>query len=103
MFSANLFLGLELTSSFEEAFDVADPQLIKAFVREDDEVYLRKVLYKGRHYLGKFVGVQTDLDALELLEDNIQSLLAKIFPPEILFNCQLYLFPIVEMENHVGR
>lgn len=99
MFSARLFLGLEVTPAVEELFRSADPQMVEAFVKNDD-VYLSDLTYRGSRYLGKFAGEQTDITSLELLESNINSLLAILFPSENLSNYSLVLLSFIDSEHY---
>lgn len=95
MFTALLFLGLEVTDPIAQALDAADPAAVSAFIKKDD-AYLQDINYNDRRYIGKFAGAQTDLASLELLEENIRSLLAKILEPQILSDTSLHLFPLVD-------
>lgn len=101
MFTAALFIGLEVTPPLQKALLLADQQAIKAFVNDDD-AYLQDISHGGKRYLGKYAGSQTDISSLELLEVNIRTLLAKILPPEGFADLPLHLFPLVEAEHH-GR
>lgn len=102
MYSVTLFLGLEVTPVVEGFLAVADPALLKIFMK-DDEIYLHDLSYEGKRYLGKFAGSQTDVASLEQLEINIRSLLIKILPSEDLSHFSLHLFPLVEARGHARK
>ena len=99
MFSAKLFLGLEIDSQIDRSLKKIDPELLHAFVNDND-VYLQMIVDGENRYLGKFAGDHTDLSALDQLEMNIRTLLGRVLTEENVSDLPLSLFPVLEANEH---
>lgn len=93
MFDAELFMGFPITSEFALLLDSVSPEIKKLFIQENPD-YLREVSHNGHSYLGKFAGKIGEASSLELLENNIISLLKKLVPDYPYQQSSLVIFPI---------
>lgn len=88
-----LFLGLPIKGELAEALGVADEAVKKIFIKDEEKKYLEQIHSNGTDYLGKFVGAKCDLQKLHGVENNINSLLARIVPNYSCPESPLKLFP----------
>lgn len=91
MLESELFLGFAIDPIFEKKLASADPQSLKNFIGNKE--FLWKVSYEGIEYLGKPVGKKATLSSLDLVENNIFSLLKRVLPDYPYEETPLYLFP----------
>lgn len=106
MTKSNLFLGFPIDSSFDQLIKQLNPHIINFFIGSnrsnglnEEYEYLTKITHQDVHYLGKYVGQLCDIETLELVENNIFSLLKKIVPNYPYSESQLLLFPIIAEEK----
>jgi hypothetical protein len=92
MLGVELFLGFPVDPTFTKELSQIDPQLVALFIQNDDN-YLKEIVYHDVRYLGKFAGKISDTSDLKLLEANIYSLLKKMIPDYPYENVPLVLFP----------
>lgn len=93
MFHFQLFLGFPVDDLYSKQLDQVNPNLVKAFIQENED-YLTETHYNEMRFIGKVVGEIIALPQLELLEQNVYSLLKKIVPDFPYKEVPLYLFPI---------
>lgn len=94
-FEAHLFLGFPIDDDFDQHLKKVDTQLLEHYVGNGDD-YLKEVFFHNTRYLGKFAGRGSHLADLDLLEENIYSLLKKIVPQYPYEETSLVLFPATE-------
>ncbi len=95
MTKAHIFLGFPLDDACAAALEGLDPAFKKLYI-QDDAAYLQEIVHNEQRYLGKIVMQTESLDALELLQDNIYSLLKKLVPDYPFRDEPLQLFPILD-------
>lgn len=93
--TAQLYLGCPLNDHYETLLSKLDPSLRNLFINSSDE-YLQEITFRNKRFLGKTVGAKVTLDQLRLLEVNIHSLLAKLFPHHSSHAHPLKLFSSLE-------
>lgn len=74
----DLFLGFPLTEEFQKSLALLPQAESSLFLKGGQG--LESVTFEGSGYLGKRCGHLVDIHSLELLENNIFSLLFKLFP-----------------------
>ena len=74
-----LFLAFPVSHEFEKVLARVNPDLLTVFT-QGGESYLEDRQIEGVRYLGKALGQLADLGAIDLLEENIYSLLERIDP-----------------------
>jgi hypothetical protein len=79
MYEAGLFLGFLVTEEYESVLKSADPKVLAYFIHNDGP-YLQEITQENQKYLGKSIGGKIVLEELELLQENIYSLLKKLEP-----------------------
>ena len=99
MFSLSLFLGFPVSASYSEALAKIDPQIIKMFISDNEDSYLNEVTFEGTQYIGKYVGEVAALSELELLQQNIYSILNKMIPNHTCESVPLVLFAAPSHSN----
>lgn len=94
MFETSLFLGFPVNDSYSQLINALDSNVKQLFISENG-LYLEEVFFEGKCYIGKSLGIVTNLEDLELLEKNIYSILSKFIPrythedfPLVLFAAQ---------------
>lgn len=92
-YKTSLFLGLPKTETYEQALKKADPKIVSTFLSNDGK-YLYEMSYYETKFIGKHVGEITDIQALQLVESNVYSLLKKLFPELPVDKTPLKLIPI---------
>lgn len=92
MFELELFLGFPIDEAYKQMLAKADPSVVSLFIQPGQN-YLQKIIYEDIHYLGKFAGKINESSNLDLLAENIYSLLKKITPDYPCQNVPLILFP----------
>ena len=93
-----LFLGLPLDSFLSEELNRLDPEKVKLFITPDPSC-LQKVFLQNQAYLGKWIGEIRQVEDFPQLEENIRSLLLKLFPGFSFADYPLMLFPIFATES----
>ncbi len=93
MFHFQLFLGFPVDELYSKQLDRVNPNLLKAFIQEDGD-YLTDVHHNDMRFIGKTIPETIALPQLELLEQNVYSLLRKLVPEFSYEEVPLYLFPI---------
>jgi len=88
-----LFLGFPVDENLSKMLDSLD-EGIKSLFFQDNEQYLQSVAHKDLLYIGKFVGVKSDMQTLHSLEENIYSILRRVAPNFPYKETPLRLFPI---------
>jgi hypothetical protein len=97
IYSSQLFLGILIDSSLDEALRKINPSLKVLFIQNQDP-YLSEIELNNQKFLGKFAGKITDLQSLELLKDNIFSFLKKILPSVSFTEAKMLLLALPENE-----
>jgi len=97
MLELTLFLGFPIDT---ETFDALNPSLKGAYLKEG-EAYLSPISHKKTLYLGKWAGSSAELGRLQLLQENIQSLLAKLMPDRPAGQFPLQLIAIQPQESRL--
>lgn len=87
-----LFLGFHVNEVFHSALDEVDEEARMFFIQDGDN-YLQRVRHNGSLYLGKFLGIKSDLQCLRTIEENIYSLLTRLVPNYPCEETPLLLFP----------
>lgn len=80
MYHPQLFFGLPLDKSYQEALESADVSKRSLFIQEIESPYLQRMTFNGCTYLGKYLGSQIDFSFLESLQLHIYSLLKELVP-----------------------
>lgn len=93
MIEAKLFLGFPVDDDLDLLLKKINPQF-KSFFIQNNSDYLQEMTFKNRLYLGKLVENRGSISDLELLENNIYSLLKKIVNDYPFEKKPLLLFPI---------
>ena len=88
---------------FLSALNALNPKVVAIYVTHEgscvsEAVYLQEFVHHETRYLGKFLGSKTDLSSLELLEENIYSILKRLVPSYPYLDVPLKLFPVKEKE-----
>ena len=78
IFSTQIFVGVPVSSGINEFLNSVDP-LLKDLLIQSNDTYLREIEYQDQKYLGKFAGTVSSIQSVELLKDNVLSLLKKLF------------------------
>lgn len=98
MLTLALFLGLPITAPIEDALATINPELRHLFISDHPESYLKEVTFEGGLYLGKVLGEKVTLDELQLLEQNILSILNKLLPFQLEGDLPLVLFAFLSSQ-----
>lgn len=93
MFDSELFLGFPVDPLFAVALGKTNPFAVKQFLGGGD--YLTDLTHNDMRYLGKFLGKISTLPQLELVENNVYSLLKRVVPNFPYQETPLYLFTII--------
>jgi hypothetical protein len=80
MLETQLFLGLPLSDSFLLQLRSLPDSLRELFIQVHSSEYLQEIEHEELGYLGKFLGPSISLSSLELIENNVISLLRKLVP-----------------------
>jgi hypothetical protein len=99
MFEINLFLGFPVDALYELQLAQANPNIVALFVQKTNDEYLREIFHNEIRFLGKNIGKMTSLTQLELLENNIYSLLKKLVADFPYDEIPLYLFPVEQQAS----
>lgn len=97
MYSTQLFLGIPINPEKAEALDKINPSL-RALLIRDHEACLTEVIWNDRKFLGKFAGKFIDLPQLELLKNNVFSLIKNLLPSVDVSEDDMVLVAIPEHE-----
>ena len=97
MTKAALFLGIPLDEVCVAALNALDPAFKQLYI-QDEATCLNEIIHQEQRYLGKKILQAESLAALELVQDNIYSLLKKLLPGYPFSEIHLQLLPI--LENH---
>lgn len=100
MFQVTLFLGAPIEGGLAAALQRLDPAAAAMFIGEGAGHYLTYASLNGLRYIGKFAGDSADLTALDLLQNHIHSLLAKVVPDPALCRLPLTLIAVPAPESH---
>ncbi len=79
MLSATLFLGLPIDPTLEAALSRVSPALLEQFTQGGD-AYLEFFEQGDLRYLGKAVGPSLATSRIDLVRDNILSLIQRLLP-----------------------
>ena len=88
-----LFCGIELNQKISRFLNERPESERSLFIREGDE-YLQEVSYHNIPYLGKKLGSTITTKELDLLRNNICSLINRLAPESDCENLPFELFPI---------
>jgi len=94
VFNLSLFLGFPVNRSFEDALSQIDPKVLKLYISEQSDNYLREIAFEGTRYVGKYAGEIAEVADITLLEKNIQSILSKMIPNPLIENMPLAVFAV---------
>jgi hypothetical protein len=101
MFQVTLFLGAPIEGDLASALQRLDPVAASMFIGEGAGDYLTYATVNGMRYIGKFAGDSAGLAALDLLQNHIRSLLAKVVSDPALCRPPLTLIAVPKPEPHV--
>lgn len=93
MFDYQLFLGFRLEKEFQSELDLV-PEPLKALFIQNHPDYIQKIDYEGLPYLGKHLGSPVEFNQIDLVKENVISLLRKMVPNYPYENIPLVLFPV---------
>lgn len=96
MYQSDFFLGLPITSFLSKGLDLVDPARLAFFIQKNNDTYLQELYHEETPYLGKYAGKMSDLVSLQLLQNNIYSLLRQIIPDYSYDEIPLVLFPTLK-------
>ncbi|KAF3361723.1 Uncharacterized protein PHSC3_001722 [Chlamydiales bacterium STE3] len=88
-----LFLGFQIEKDFADKLQKVNLDVRSLFIKNQPG-YLQEVEFQQQRYIGKMIDVNTDLDALFLLKNNILSILKKLVPEFPYKEDSLVLFPL---------
>jgi hypothetical protein len=77
IFDYQLFLGFPLSDIYLSQLSQLSPELCSVFIKNHSD-YLHQVEIEGKIYLGKYLGPFVDFSSLELIQNNIYSLLKRL-------------------------
>ena len=80
MYQVTLFLGFPVDPPFASSLAALDPATVGLFIDDKEQNYLCSLDFEGKRYLGKYAGDLSTLTDLELLQNNIYSLLNRLVP-----------------------
>jgi hypothetical protein len=95
MFTSQLFLGFPVDHLYARKLENANPSMVKEYIHSQGE-YLCKITHNEMCFLGKKIGDEVALSKLELLEENIYSLLKKLVPDFPYDETPLYLISLLD-------
>lgn len=78
-FDTQLFIGFPLTFEYEERLEKVPRELLSLFIQESPD-YLRRFSNEKDVFLGKQISGVTSVDSIELIQQNIYSLLRRLIP-----------------------
>lgn len=96
MVNDRLFLGLCLSPSLEFSLKECPPAIFNLYVNHNDSAYLQKVSLSGQTYLGKLIDSPLVFSELEMIKENIYSLLKCLNPDEQWEKNELFLHVLSE-------
>ncbi len=79
MLEPQLFLGIEFDEKLRKGLLYANPHAVEIFINSSPE-YLQEVEHEGKRYLGKECGKHQLIEALQLVQNNAESLIQKLIP-----------------------
>ncbi|MEI8365490.1 MAG: hypothetical protein WCF65_03635 [Parachlamydiaceae bacterium] len=85
MFEVALFLGFPVNNAYAQELGRTDTQLLHFFLYNVEGDYLREIQHEGVRYIGKFAEPVISVESLNLLQNNILSILKKL-TPQLQFN-----------------
>jgi hypothetical protein len=94
VFDVLLFLGLPVDPSFQKMLENIDSRMLKIYISDSEESYLKQVSFEGKKYIGKFAGPIANVAELPSLENNIWSILSKLFPEDSLKRVSLSILAV---------
>lgn len=93
MFEIQLFLGFPVDALYAAELDKVNPNLVSQYVQESDD-HLREIIQNEMRFIGKNIGKIITLPQLDLIENNIYSVLSKLVQDYPYDETPLYIFPI---------
>jgi hypothetical protein len=95
VFDVTLFMGFPVDIAYDKALKNIDSQLVELFLHSPtNHGYLTQVCHNEIRYVGKFCGSISTLVDLDLLQENIYSILKKLTPNYHCDDIPLVLFAI---------
>lgn len=95
MLESQVFLGIKELPLLEETLQKNSPQFLALFIQDHPD-YLQRVYLHQQPYLGRFLGSHVDLSCLDLIEENIYSLLHRLASDYPFQEADLELFPVIQ-------
>lgn len=94
MFEKEIFVGFPVDSLFEKELAKVNPNLVAAFIQKRGDEYLQDFVHEEIRYFGKRGGKNLTIAQLELIEENIYSLLKRLVPEFSYEEIPLYVFAV---------
>lgn len=97
-----LFFGFSITNSLEQQLRALPPERLGLFIspaNPEETISLQKVSYQNLDYLGKIITGELSVVRMELLLENIKSMIAKFLPGVSLETGAFVLFPILPYQE----
>lgn len=92
-FDYQIFLGFPVNPSFQEQLKQVSIELVSTFIQDHPD-YLQRIEHRGIPYLGKGIGSLVDCASVDLIQENIYSLLKRLVPDYPYQEHALILFAI---------
>ncbi len=80
MFDYQLFLGLPLSTAYQQELGQLPASMRDIFIQTSVSPYLQQVENEGAIYLGKYLGSSVEASLLDALQAHVYSLLKKLIP-----------------------
>ncbi len=90
-----LCYGIMCSASFQELLKEV-PERIFNFIVQDHPDYLQKMTHGGKEFLGRNLGLETNLSALELIHHSLESLVRRLIPD---YSSEEFPFVLVALIN----
>lgn len=97
MFECNLFLGFKIDAKLSKELSQNSPTFLELFIQNHHD-YLQKVNFNDAVYLGKLIGDKIELSNIELIKNNIHSLVSRLAPNYPIQQSNLELFSLIQTQ-----
>lgn len=100
MQDVHVFIGMPLEGLFLATYEAVPAQKRALFVGKD-ETSLREIQYQDKKYVGRFVPAMSSITDLEMIEQNVFSVLKRLTPEFHFDETPLILFSFPYSESDV--